>query len=228
MTDLTTLTVDELHAQLRGLTGDKVKPITTELVRRARIPNLLRTSGVPRTWAGVSLGEVAPQPGQQTAARALLRVAPGAKGLYLYGQAGHGKSYLSAAWVTWLVMRGISAKYIRWADLLADVRERMDRRDKPEPAMIDLAIGAEALVLDDLGAGGRATPWSVGIAERILDDRLGEGRVTVITSNLAPAGPPSIPTVAGTMSARVASRLAEACAPLKLSGRDLRVHGVGG
>lgn len=233
-----------LRAELRELTDDELahrmnhepdavvrSHVVGERVRRDRIPNLRRTCGVPTLWRGKVLHSIEARRGQPGALNVLLRLEPGQKGLYLYGPAGHGKSYLTACWVQTQVERGYAAKWLRWMDLLRYLRDGMSTRRGEEqsgPDLMEWARTSPALVLDDLGAGGRTSSWAVGVAEEVMDVRIGEGLTTVVTSNLWPAGNPDrIATLTGVMSARVASRMAELCRGYRLQGDDQRMRGTG-
>jgi len=231
--------VAELRAQLRALSDDELRVrchsetdkevlsyLYGERHRRDRVKVYRRQCGVPELWRGMLLETVIPQRAQQGAVKALKRIHPGSKGLYLYGPAGHGKSYLGACWVQTMVERGYPAKYIRWMDLLADIRSRMDySSDHSGPDLLNIARTTPALLLDDLGAG-RVTSWAIGIAEEVMDVRIGASLTTVVTSNLWPAGNPKVvATVSGVLSARIASRMAELCRGYRLQGEDQRAGG---
>lgn len=225
MTDLHHLTEDELHAWRRSHRepADEVRYVR-ELMRRSSSKAALTRCGVPERWRAHGILEVEPHPQQRGTHTLLSEIRPGSRGLYLYGRVGTGKSRLTAALVVTLATEGVSARWLRWQQLLTNQRERMDG-DRTATDLLDVARSCTVLVLDDLGAG-KPTPWSVGIAEEVLDARLNSSLTTIITSNLWTAGDPRrVATLTGVMSARVTSRVAELCQPYRLDGTDLRVRG---
>jgi DNA replication protein DnaC len=49
-------------------------------------------------------------------------VCDGSIGLYLIGESGVGKSWLSVAWLRYLIFKGMRCQYINWADVMVKLR----------------------------------------------------------------------------------------------------------
>lgn len=152
----------------------------------------------------------------------------GTDGLYLAGQVGTGKTH--AAWMAvrlWCKAAGViphdgivsphtdrrsapSVIFARMTDLLDDFRPGDDSVSR-----VRACQNARLLVIDDLGAE-RPSEWTQERLYSVIDHRYANCLPLVVTGNLPP-GP-----LAKQTGDRVASRLAEMCAVVPMTGDDRR------
>lgn len=106
------------------------------------------------------------------------------KGLYICGDLGVGKTYLSIALANSLVKNGKKVAFVKVADFFNVMKSYFGSDSK----MIDITINklknAEYLFFDDIGAESVSEFIRDDILLRILDYRLENKLVTVFTSNL--------------------------------------------
>lgn len=153
-----------------------------------------------------------------------------AEGLYLAGQVGTGKTH--AAWMAvsaWCLVTGVRPRdasrtedwlgserlsptvvFARMTDLLDDMRpgEESVRRVRD-------CQRADLLVIDDLGAE-KPTEWTQERLYSVVDHRYANRLPLIATGNLPPA------KLVEQTGGRVASRLAEMCAVVPMTGADRR------
>lgn len=151
-----------------------------------------------------------------------------AQGLYLTGPVGTGKTHAAwaalAAWclatgtvpdstVTddWYGRQGPTVIFTRMTDLLDDLRPGDDGRQRIRDCQ-----GADLLALDDIGAE-KASEWTQERLYSIIDQRYVHCRPLIVTSNLPPAA------LAEQTGKRTASRLAEMCVVVPMTGDDRRM-----
>jgi DNA replication protein DnaC len=154
-----------------------------------------------------------------------------AQGLYLTGQVGTGKTHTAwaavAAWCRatetephdggrneeWLGggRFGPTVVFTRMTDLLDDLRPGEDGRRRVRDCQ-----SARLLVLDDIGAE-KASEWTQERLYSIVDHRYANCLPLIVTSNLPPA---KLEDQAGE---RTASRLAEMCVVVPITGTDRRM-----
>lgn len=140
-------------------------------------------------------------------------------GLYLCGQNGTGKTYLSAAlmkyaWSTWRVTSYMTTA----AELKAAwINEDILAGDGSDETLLYRASNAKLFVIDDLGREHRA---KTGFAETqlgaLLRERSRNLYTTFITSNMTPK------TFAETYGMASSQLLKESMLPILLSGRNMR------
>lgn len=105
--------------------------------------------------------------------------------LYIYGETGVGKTYLSIAFLNYLLKhKGISGYFIPFRDLLNELRNRLGDKQSFKDYFLDIK-SKEILILDDVGAE-RDTEFVRDILFDILDYRYNNRKLTLITSNLSP------------------------------------------
>lgn len=140
---------------------------------------------------------------------------PDRANLVLVGPPGTGKTHLLAAIVRHLLPTPWHPVYWIVPDLLAHLREGVEDAGHELERRLALAIDAELLVLDDLGAE-KATDWSREILFRLLNARLNRGAPFALSSNLPPSQ---------LEDERLGSRLADRarCRVVKLRQADYRV-----
>ena len=110
------------------------------------------------------------------------------KGLYLWSAtAGSGKTYLSCCILRTLILQnGIQGRFITAVDYLAAVGKSYEKgRERGETDPSAVYRTCPVLVLDDLGTQ-KTGEWQEQELFRLIDTRLSNGLVTLITSNLPP------------------------------------------
>ncbi len=146
-------------------------------------------------------------------------------GLYLYGPTGVGKTHLAIAMVNEVIRAGHAALFVKVPALLDRLRSAYDPdAEYSYDTVFEQVSSVPFLVLDDLGAQ-RTTPWAIEKLNLIVDGREMHRRLTVVTSNLAPA------TVAGQFEdlgewqgVRILSRLRGMCLAVPITGPDHRAE----
>ena len=107
-----------------------------------------------------------------------------AKGLYLYGGFGTGKTYTLAAIANELGRNDISCLIIYFPDLVVDLKNALgtDRYEK----LINMLKSVDVLMLDDVGSENM-TPWlRDDVLGSIINYRVNEFKPLFISSNLKP------------------------------------------
>jgi DNA replication protein DnaC len=152
------------------------------------------------------------------------------RGLYIFGNAGIGKTHLAIASCSEITS---TKRFISVPELLLQIRSSFNKYSiETENDIIDELTGferfwvggieiekanAEYLYLDDFGAE-KITDFSLETMYLILDRRIRRDQLKVfITSNF------SISQIAEIMSDRIASRLIELCKVCKIEGEDWRL-----
>lgn len=218
--------------------GDQPPPITdaelcqecsataihSAIVRRlARIPNFLQMYGVPPT-----LSEwVEPLPGAEWLNQ---YGKPNARGLYLYGGSGTGKSVAAAlvirAWLKeWAEQPLVEVdqverewRFIGCAAFVMQLQEAW-RDGSEESAFKILKRYAEVphLVIDDLGTE-KATDFVKQSIYFLINEREQWGRQTIITSNFP------LEAIDEQYDQRISSRIVGMCDVRSVKGKDHRVE----
>lgn len=145
------------------------------------------------------------------------------RGLLFMGPCGVGKTHLATAVLQELVLRkGAFGLFAEFCSLLRRIQDTYDRRSQtPSWVVLQPALDAEVLLLDDLGAT-RTTPWVLDTLGLILNERYNNQRMTLITTNRPPISSPSEESLEDRIGARLASRLSEMCFKVEMEGEDFR------
>lgn len=110
------------------------------------------------------------------------------KGLYLWSAtAGSGKTFLSCCVLRTLILKhGFQGKFVTAVDYLTAVGKSYDKfRERGEHDPSQIYRVCPVLILDDLGTQ-KPGEWQEQEMFRLIDTRLSNGLVTLITSNFPP------------------------------------------
>ena len=147
-----------------------------------------------------------------------------ARGLFLEGQPGVGKTHLGVAVLTQVVASaGARGVFYDTRDLLRIIRSTYDPSIRTtELEVLGPVMKADLLVLDDLGAE-KTSEWVEETMNLIVNTRYNERRLTIFTSNF-----PDIPddtdpnSLLFRIGVRMRSRLHEMCEFIVMDGADYR------
>ena len=134
--------------------------------------------------------------------------------LYFHGRTGLGKTHLSLAIANEVIKKGYNVVYGSVITFLNKLeREKFGRADSFETE--DILIGADLLILDDLGAEF-STPVAISSLYNIINSRIARGVPTIISSNL------SLEEVKSRYPESIASRIIGNYKTIEFEGKDIR------
>ncbi|MGH8570994.1 MAG: ATP-binding protein, partial [Gammaproteobacteria bacterium] len=136
--------------------------------------------------------------------------------LLLTGKVGRGKTYQAFGALRALSVSGVHCRWLAVgeADMFATLRPRNGHDTESE---FEALAGAGVLLLDDLGAAKR-TEWTEEVVCRLINHRNEWRRATLVTTNRGGERDP----LSAVVGERVASRLAQMCTPVAVTGPDRR------
>ena len=102
----------------------------------------LKTQNVPERYWSAKLTK------ENTAFAGVDDVKSGVCGLYLIGDSGVGKSWLSVAWMLYMLHNGYKCKYINWSDFMVQLRMDIKAYDSIRAN----ALKHDVVVIDDFDA----------------------------------------------------------------------------
>jgi len=105
----------------------------------------------------------------------------GGAGLLLSGPVGVGKTFLLASITKFFCSRGVAAKFIDFHRLLAVIRSAYTDR-KSEESVLGPLIGADVLVIDELGKG-RNNDWEQEKLDQIVMGRYNQNKMVIASTN---------------------------------------------
>ena len=149
------------------------------------------------------------------------------RGLLFYGPNGVGKTHLAVGILKACVReKGARAFFFETRELLRIVRDTYNRSvEETEMEVLNPLLGADLLVLDDLGAE-RTSEWVQETLGLVVNTRYNAKRPTIFTSNLVDLADNTDPrSFVFQLGARTRSRLVEMCDWVHISGADLREVG---
>ena len=133
------------------------------------------------------------------------------KGLYFYGGAGTGKTFLASLIAREYVLRSKDVVFGDVPLLLNELKRAFNNPTQSAEEVLERYCRSKLLILDDLGAG-QVTDWTVGILYQIVNNRYNDGKVIIVTSNYDLSELEKQLNVSDEFSAkRIVSRLAEMC-----------------
>lgn len=161
----------------------------------------------------------------------LLKCFGGHENLYIHGNIGTGKTWLMAALMrehieSTLVLYGEhevkcydeSSPFVSFPELTFQIRASMDRgSSESESRIMDKYGDARALFFDDIGAEKTTDYMRSALFVLIERRNTRHNSRTIITSNL------NLNQLAKQHGERIASRIAEMCRVIKVSGPDRRI-----
>jgi DNA replication protein DnaC len=147
-----------------------------------------------------------------------------ARGLFLEGQPGVGKTHLAVATLKQVIQTtGARGLFYDTRDLLRVIRSTYDPSIRTtELDILRPVMKADLLVLDDLGAE-KTSEWVEETMNLIVNTRYNERRLTVFTSNYADIPDDTDPnSLLFRIGHRMRSRLHEMCEFVVMDGADYR------
>ncbi len=143
-----------------------------------------------------------------------------AENLFITGDAGMGKTFLSNCIAKELLDKGYPVLYftaLSFYDLLSDLIKKHDDDDETDPnELYENLLTCDLLILDDIGTEV-SNSFTTSKFYQIINERLINNRSTIITTNL------SLQLIRDVYSERVFSRVASNYTMVKLFGTDIRL-----
>ena len=153
---------------------------------------------------------------------------PRDKGLYLFGGAGAGKTFLASLIARECVLQSKGVVFGDVPELLERIKKTFNKSwGYEEPTLsgeqiLDLYYRTPLLILDDFGAG-QITEWTVGVLYQIVNTRYNAGKPMIVTSNYDLKGLGERLSRQDEFGGqRIISRLKEMCAQAFLGTKDRR------
>lgn len=141
---------------------------------------------------------------------------PQSKSILMFGQTGLGKTHLSLAIANKVLEKGYSVIYDSAINILRNIeKEHFSYEHSSE--MIDLVMGTDLLILDDMGTEYETQFYNATIYN-IINTRLNCGKPSIISTNLDFAG------IARRYDKRVVSRIVSMYSCLEFKGEDVRLQ----
>jgi DNA replication protein DnaC len=134
------------------------------------------------------------------------------KGLFLFGPAGTGKTHLGV-----MIAQEIDedVRFVKIPKLLLSLKANFDGKSWENEQIIERLTKIPVLILDDLGAE-KASEWVAETLYILIDDRYGNMKPTVFTSNYSPS------ELAERLGDRIVSRIMEMCRIIEIKTSDKR------
>lgn len=138
------------------------------------------------------------------------------RNLFLYGDTGVGKTFLSNCIAKELIDRAFSVIYLTAFELFDTLAKSKFEKDDTAEAMCEHIFDCDLLIIDDLGTE-LANSFTVSQFFLCLNERLLRRKSTIISTNL------SLESLVDIYSERAFSRITSNYTMLKLTGDDIRI-----
>jgi DNA replication protein DnaC len=158
------------------------------------------------------------------------------RGLVFTGEVGRGKTHLLVALVRELVFRkGVSARFVEFSHLLADLKAGFDT-GRGAAELLEPLVRVDVLAIDELGKG-RNTDFESTVVDELVSRRYNAMRPLLATTNYpaeratgravanmadVQVGNSGLPSLVDRIGDRVFSRLRETCDFVEVKGDDFR------
>lgn len=133
------------------------------------------------------------------------------KGIFFFGPAGTGKTHLAVK----IAQEVEGTRFVKVPKLLLSLKANFDGQGYENEQIIQRLANTPILILDDLGAE-KATEWVAETLYILIDERYGNMKPTVITSNF------SLSELAERLGDRIVSRIMEMCRVIEIKTSDKR------
>lgn len=140
---------------------------------------------------------------------------PDSKSIYITGKTGLGKTHISLAIANKVLEKGYSVIYDSAVNILRNIEKEYFGSDHSTD-YIDSVMGADLLILDDLGTEFE-TKFSNSVIYNIINTRLNSGKPTIISTNLDFGG------IKQRYDERIVSRIVAVYVCLEFKGEDIRL-----
>lgn len=198
--------------------------------RAKRVEAAWSSARIPAQYADCTLESY---PGDPTTAQILRDWLDTGRWLILFGEYGAGKTGLAVALLRELAGRGRSVLFVNAPAMLRRVRATFDRdgKEPSEQQVVRALAEVDVLAIDDVGKE-RLTEWGQELLYDIVNRRYSEGRLTILTTNLALRSDVDAesgrtdPGLEGHLGPATFWRFFERSLPLRVSG-NLRLAGAG-
>ncbi len=138
------------------------------------------------------------------------------RNLFLYGDTGVGKTFLSNCIAKELIDRSYSVIYFSAFELFDTLAKSRFGKDESADEMNEHIFDCDLLIIDDLGTE-LANSFTISQLFLCLNERLLRRKSTIISTNL------SLESLVNTYSERTFSRITSNYTMLKLTGDDIRI-----
>ena len=139
------------------------------------------------------------------------------RNLFLYGNPGLGKTFLSACIARTVSEQGYSVVYDTAGSIFARFEDQKFARDMEARDETRRYLNCDLLIVDDLGCE-LTTPFVQSALYTLINTRLSANKHTIISSNL------TMDEVARRYSPQIASRLEGEYQALHFFGQDIRLQ----
>lgn len=138
------------------------------------------------------------------------------RNLFLYGDTGVGKTFLSNCIAKELIDKAFSVIYMTSFELFNTMAKSKFEKDAAAEMMCEHIFDCDLLIIDDLGTE-LANSFTISQLFLCLNERLLKKRSTIISTNL------SLDSIVDIYSERTFSRITSNYTMLKLTGDDIRI-----